>query len=135
MASDLAERVAYDLHVAIFFERMDAAVTAKAGLAEAAERHSDVAAVPTVDPYHARYQRVGKAVRPVHAGRPEPCRKAVARAVGNVQRFIVSVECGDAQQWTENLLLRQWVVGRHIGNDRGQHIVAACICACGLPPT
>src|SRR5206468_12577691 len=76
----------------IFFKAPGTQFAAKAGLLVAAPRRFDVGRLHVIDPYDAGAERLHDAERLENVARPNGCREAIGRVVGNANRLTLSVK-------------------------------------------
>jgi len=94
-----------------------ATFTADAALLHTAERYTQVANEPAVDPHRACLERLGHAMSPLEVLCPYGRRKPILRAVGHLDCLRFVVEWDNRHNGAEDLLLVRATVHVEPGND------------------
>src|SRR5262245_59344252 len=106
-------------------ERLEALLAPMARALDAAEGQLDAAAgAEIVDEDLARFERAGEAQLAPAIPRPDAGDEPVGRAVGDGDRLLLLAKADRAKDGTEDLLLRQVMLGRDVADHGRRHIEA-----------
>src|SRR5580765_6167325 len=108
----------------IEIERMPAALAADARQPDAAERRTQIAQEPGVDPDHADAKASRQRMRTFEIARPQGCAKAVVGIVDPVHDFVFGIERRDVADRAEHFLAHAARAIVEPGPDRRLHVGA-----------